>query len=246
MPISALDACRISLGHTRELLRVVRRHWSNPTDVMLYGVHLRLDSEWATTPVRGEIYDGTYECDEAAIVSDTVERDDCVIELGCGSGFISALAARRTANPVSCYDADPAMVRVARETLRLNKAQGTVVNAVMQREPAVTETSFYVHRDFWSSSLVAVHPGREITVPVLDLVAVIDEHAASYLILDIEGGETELLLDPLPESVRKVCVECHPTVSETREITAMLQSLLSQGFGLNLERSHPPVLFFAR
>lgn len=64
--------------------------------------------------------------------------------------------------------------------------------------------------------------------------------------VDIEGGETDLLLDHLPACVQKFCVECHPAVSAPASVTTMLEALLAQRFALNLEFSSPPVLHSER
>jgi FkbM family methyltransferase len=148
---------------------------------------------------------------------------------------------------VRCYDADPKMVAAARRTIERNAARATVTNAVLTNEPAAPPTTgFYVRPDFWLSSL-APHPeATRIDVPLLDLATEITAHDASYLIVDIEGAETDLLRTPLPASVRKICVECHPAVSGREDVRALLSSLLDQGFALDLELSRPPVLFLDR
>lgn len=216
-----------------------------PRDFELRGVRLDLSEGWATPSLRGTIYDRCYEDLEAQIVEATMRPSDRVLEIGCGLGFVSTIVSR-IAGDVRSYDANPAMVAVARRTIARNGASATVVTAVLQRNPAAETTAFYVHDDFWTSSLVPNAQATEIAVPVLDVAREITEHDASYLVVDIEGGETDLLLGQLPACVRKVCVECHPAVSAPAAITAMLISLLSQGFALSLDHSRPPVLYFER
>jgi FkbM family methyltransferase len=191
------------------------------------------------------IYDELYEEREAEIVEATMCPSDRVIEAGCGIGFMATIAAR-IAEDVQCYDANPAMVEAARRTIARNGVAATVVTAVLERSPTSEKAAFYVDEQFWTSSLAPNARATEISVPVLDVVREIYEHRTSYLVVDIEGGETDLLTGPLPGCVRKVCVECHPAVSPPAAMTAMLSSLLSQGFALSLDHSLPPVLYFVR
>lgn len=222
-----------------------RLHARAPDDFTLLGVRLRLDEEWATPLLRGAIYDELYEREEAAIVAATVQPTDRVIEVGCGIGFIAVLSSR-IAEAVHCYDANPAMVEAARRTLERNDARASVTTGVLARQPAAQSATFNVATDFWTSSVAPSLGSRPITVPALDFIGEIRSINASYLIVDIEGGETDLLPGPLPDSVRKICVECHPLVSATAAISSMLVALIAERFTLDLEHSRPPVLYFTR
>jgi FkbM family methyltransferase len=207
-------------------------------------VQLRL-GDWATKELRSAIYDEWYELHETEIVNATVKADDRVCEIGCGVGVVSTVAGRIAAS-IHCYDANPSMVATTRQTLDANGVDATVVNAVLEHSPARDTTVFYVDRDFWSSSLRPHEGATPLHVPVLDFEREIVRHDASYLVVDIEGAETQLLQPPLPMCVRKVCVECHPHDVAAHETSVMLQALLVQGFCLDLEHSAPPVLYFAR
>lgn len=222
-----------------------RLHKRASDDFELHDVRLDLAEDWVTPQLREAIYDDWYEKPEADIIKATLQPDDRVLEIGCGIGFIATIASR-IAESVRCYDANPAIVGSARRTIDRNGASVTVTAAVLQREPTAQTTDFYIHNDFWASSLVPNPQATKIAVPVLDFEWEITKHEASYLIVDIEGGETDLLPGPLPACVRKLCVECHPAVSQPAAITAMLVSLLSHGFALSLDNSRPPVLYFER
>jgi FkbM family methyltransferase len=192
------------------------------------------------------MYDGSYESLEARIIEATMRPDDSVVEIGCGIGFLATIAARTVAGVVHCYDANPAMVAATLATIDRNNAAATATMAVLRHNPTVSTAAFYVRHEFWSSSLTPDSRATAIEVPVLDFIDEITKHDASYLIVDIEGGETDLLLGPLPACVRRLCVECHPAVSLPAAQNAMLSSLLSQRFVLHLNHSYPPVLYFER
>lgn len=88
-----------------------------------------------------------------------------------------------------------------------------------------------------------MHGWASVEIPVLDFAEACE--GASYLIVDIEGGEVDLLAGELP-GVRAICVECHPRVVTPQAITAMLASLFQQGFALDLALSQGPVLYLQR
>jgi FkbM family methyltransferase len=228
----------VSIG--RFTWRRRREAWG---DVDLRGVTLRLDAKWATPALREAVFAGNYEAFEAEIVQATMGPEDRVVEVGCGIGFIGTLASRIVGDAVHCYDANPDIAAIARETFDRNRVGATVTTAVLQHKPAAPTVQFHITENFCTSSLVPTPGSRPVSVPLLDVGAAITAHAATYLIVDIEGAETDLLLPPLPGSVRKLCVECHPAVVRPEP---MLASLLAQGFALSFEHSRPPVLYLER
>jgi FkbM family methyltransferase len=210
----------------------------------LRGVDLEF-GEWTTPTLRTSFENGSYEASEAAIVETVVCAEDRVVEIGCGIGFITTLAAR-TGAQVWSYDANPRVVDVARTTLQRNGVSASVTAATLQRGPDRKAVPFYVHRDFSTSSLAAAPGAQRIEVRVLDFTSEIVAHRPSCLIVDIEGAEVDLLTAPIPDCVEKLCVECHPDITSSTEIQAMLMALLSQAFMLDLKRSRPPVLYLER
>jgi FkbM family methyltransferase len=211
----------------------------------LYGVRLDLSEAWATPRVRAAVYDGYYEVEEATVLLGTISADDRILEIGCGAGFITTLASRAAA-AVQSYDANPAMAAAAKRTLDINGAEAAIVNGVLQVGPGATDIDFFVREDFPRSSLTNSPGATRVRVPALDFAAEVTAHRASYLMIDIEGGETDLLQAPVPACVKKLTVECHPTVTGHAAVSAMLASLLAQGFVADLETSRLPVLFLER
>jgi FkbM family methyltransferase len=224
-------------GPTRRLSRIA------PNAFTLRGVELDLTAAWVTPALRAAIYARNYEAFEAEIIQATMTPDDRVVEVGCGSGFIAAIASGIAGEAVRCYDANPAMAAAARETLARNGSRATVVTGVLQHNPVADAVSFHVTENFCTSSLVPVPGSTEVRVPLLDAATEFAAAEVSYLIVDIEGGEADLLLPPLPSSVRKICVECHPAISPPG---AMLASLLAQGFQLSFHHTKLPVLYLER
>ena len=219
-------------------------HALAPDVVSLYGVELVL-GEWATPVLRRAVYDGWYEASEREIVEATTRPCERVLEIGCGIGFVATTASKHGAT-VRSYEGNPGMVAVGRRTFQRNRANATVTNAILVRHRDRDTVPFYVHVDFWASSLTPAAAARAVDVPVLDFVAEIEAHEASYLIIDAEGAEIDILGGPLPASVRRLCVECHQDVTGNTAVSAMLAGLVGQGFSLDLVASRPPVMYLER
>jgi FkbM family methyltransferase len=208
------------------------------------GVELTL-GDWCSPLIREAIYAGWYEQEEVAIIEQTLRSGDRVLEVGCGAGLTGTIACRIAAD-VRLFDANPRMAKVAEETLARNGARGTVTAAVLVRDCAKSSLPFYVRNDFWASSLEPLDNATEIQVPTADFANTILEQGTTYLIVDIEGAETELLSGQIPSCIREICVECHPDVTSPRAISEMLARLLGEGFSLGMVHSRPPVLHLER
>jgi hypothetical protein len=131
-----------------------------------------------------------------------------------------------------------------------------VRNVVLLHDPVEAATSFYVFPDFRLSSLSPPpEAGRNdklpaelqrIHVPTVDAYATIASVGATYLMVDIEGGEMDLLRRPLPDCVKTVCVELHTEATGIDVQSEMVATLLTDGFDLDIGRSDLPVLLFSR
>ena len=222
-----------------------RKLVDQPEGVRLNGVWLNL-GEWATPTIRTEIYDGRYELHERRVLEATLRREDRYMELGAGAGFMATLACGVVgADQVVAYEATPRLAEVAKGTAAANGFNPTVINAAVLPQAQDT-VEFYVHEDFWTSSLDPAQGGSLITVPARTLDEELAVHRPTYLMVDVEGAEVELLVNRLPEHVRAVCVETHAEVVGRDCIQRMITGLIGQGLALDLQMSREAVAFFAR
>lgn len=76
------------------------------------------------------------------------------------------------------------------------------------------------------------HRGREgVTVPAVNFSKLIEEHGITYVKMDCEGGEYDLLEPDLGDTVRKLIVEFHANHrSWPPRVPATLDHLFAQGF----------------
>ena len=216
-----------------------------PSRIRLAGVELVLRDEWASPAIRQAIYEGWYELPERTILERTLRPDDRYLEAGAGIGLVTTCACMIVgARNVIAYEADPRLAEQARETAARNGFAAEVVNAALGARDG--EVAFHTSPDFWASSLLPSPGAQEVRVPVRSFGDVLDAFRPTYLMIDIEGGEVELLAPPLPDHVRAVCVETHPRVVDAEALQAMLLSLMATGFRLDLHESREGVAFLAR
>lgn len=225
--------------------------------VTIDGVEIELDETWASPPIREALRSKWYERAERGILAATLSPDDTYLDLGCGIGLLATLAAKRVgAGNVVGVEADPAIATVARETASRNGQAIDVRNVVLIHDPVETLATFHVRADFWASSLSPppevgedgdpTAEVRRIQVPAVDARETIAGVGASYLMVDIEGGETDLLRQPLPGCVKTVCVDLHAEATGIDAQSEMVASILANGFDLDVGRSDLPALLFRR
>ena len=90
----------------------------------------------------------------------------------------------------------------------------------------------------------------EVSVPMKRFDEMIIASKSNYVIIDIEGGEYQLFVEDkiiLPEIVNKLCIELHPSIIGDKAISNVIQTLLNQGFVMNLSLvKNDTVIFFNR
>jgi Methyltransferase FkbM domain len=94
-------------------------------------------------------------------------------------------------------------------------------------------TTFYVSRDFWTSSTVpASYHGEKVTVEVVSLRDELERIKPTVFIADIEGGEYELFRDFPPHACRLIMLELHPRVLGKQRAAEVLHWIEAMGFCL--------------
>jgi FkbM family methyltransferase len=240
----------VPIRGTLEYMRLESQHrWklrTQPDDVVLKGIRLHLDGQWGTPDIRQEIYAGAYEDGEVVILEETLRAGDSYMELGAGIGYITSVACRIVGSAqVTSYEANPELAEVARANARLNHFSPQIVNAALG--DAAGDATFYVRRNFWASSLEPSEDAQPIQVPGVSFREELERVRPTYLMMDIEGGETNLLgRTPIPACVRAICVETHPQVTGIRPVQDMLVKLIGEGFALHLSTSRWSVAFLSR
>jgi FkbM family methyltransferase len=233
-------------GKTDKRLRKISWRWQQPAWAENKGIWLPCNQEGIAPGIARQIYFGEYESKEVDIVEQKLEATDIVVEVGAGLGYLSAFCAKKIGGDrVHTFEANPALMPLIHSTHQRNGIAPAVHNALLAKGDG--ECTFYVEPDFWASSAtVGSDQAQTITVPQRDLNAELMRLAPTFLIIDIEGGETEFFSYADLAGVKKICLETHPGILGNDGVSAVFLRLLAQGFYLDFSCIRKNVFFFYR
>lgn len=172
-----------------------------------------------------------YEGQEIAGALHVVRPDDVVLEIGAGIGLVGAvIAANAGPRAVHAFEANPELIADINALYRLNGLQDriSVRNEVLVAAPTRPVTmQFHLRNSYLGSSLLnpGNRPSRVVEVATASFSEVCAALGPSVLVMDIEGGELELLRDADLGAFRAVVLEFHPEaygVEGMRECKAIL------------------------
>ena len=208
-----------------------------------YGVRLPIRHPAITPPIVKDIFFGGYESRKAELVGKSLAPGDVVMEIGAGIGFLSALCAKVTGSErVFAYEANPQLMDVIKLVHQANGVAPSVNNVLLGEGEA--ERTFWLEKDYWASSLIQGSPdATPIKVGQIDLNREIDRIQPSFLIVDIEGGEYDLLRHARLDPVSKIVIELHPHVLGYTRTSEMLGWLFAAGFALDTSNTRKNVFY---
>jgi len=231
---------------TEKRIKKVLWHIAKPDYATNFGIRLPLNIPAITPPIRKDIFFGGYEAKEAELVQKNIVSGDVVMEIGAGIGFLSSLCAKVTGNErVHAYEANPQLMETIQHVHKTNKVSPFVYNVLLGDGNG--ERTFWLEPDYWASSLIH---GSEQAMPIqvrqIDLNAEIDRIKPTFMIIDIEGGEYELLHLANLDSVVKLCIEVHPHVLGNQRISEILGWLFDAGFAIDFSCIRKNVFYLYR
>jgi FkbM family methyltransferase len=222
------------------------RAWRRPEQIRVHGVKVPLDDRWLTPEIRRGLYEGWYERPEARAVRNTLRPSDRYLEVGAGIGVVTTVACQVIGSDrVTAFEANPQLIDVIRRTAAVNGCHPEVVNALLGRDDQPQD--FFIQHEFWTSSVDPTTGGRPVIVPGRPFDAELQRVQPTYLMLDIEGAEIELLAGQLlPSAVRAVCMEVHPGVVGRAQVHKLVRHLEDQGFAVDFNVSGSSVAYLER
>lgn len=158
---------------------------------------------------------GRYEGQEIGGALAMVRPGDRVLELGAGLGVVGAVVAKN-ASPerVQSYEANPNLIPHIQRLYADNGLGGVISvrnEVLVGPEETRPKLTFNVHKSYLGSSLLDIDKvSEQVEVPATPLAEVMAELNPQVLLVDIEGGELEILKSIDLTGVRAVVMEFHP------------------------------------
>lgn len=215
----------------------------------LHGITFPDDPQVLTTPVRQAIEDGVFEAREARALHELVQPGDRVLELGAGTGFISALLSRLPeVEAIFAVEANPDLMGYMQNLHDVNGCDRVNrVHAVLS-DQMTGQVAFYHRPDFWMGSLLD-HPNpytHHSMVPVQGLSDFLASQRISMIVCDIEGAECDLFTDADLSGVRLVQVEVHDHVTGLGGVRRLIRSMDAKGLLYDPRYSGQSLMVFRR
>ena len=173
----------------------------------------------------------TYEAAERLMAKKYLSQDDIVLELGACIGVVSCVtnAKLNFSNHHVVVEPNPRMIELLAKNKELNKANFLIEQCVISKEE---EIKFFLYDDYMSSSLIqrSNRKGQEeITVKGMSIeqVSLKTNLKFNTLIMDIEGGELDIIKHSDLDSFHKLIIEYHPKVLSSQD-RVLYESLLTE------------------
>jgi FkbM family methyltransferase len=187
--------------------------------------------------VRAAMESGKYEEQETRALAASLRPDDVVLELGTGIGLLSAYCAKRIGSDrVFTFEANPELELRIRSTYRLNGVCPRLEMCMLTDREG--ERDFYLHKAFWASSASAdAGAKRVVRVKTRPLNEQIRRINPTILVMDIEGGEYELMQFIDLHNISRVVAEIHERRLGREKADWMIRKFYEAGFRINRELS---------
>lgn len=179
---------------------------------------------------------GDYELGDLELLERYVQPGDRVMELGGGAGLTAAFSAKRSGERVVVVEPDRRLFEVIGRQVELNGGTVAFEHGAVLGPEAPPSIEFYLDEEVWFSSItpgVATHGERQrepVTVPVLQLGALLTKHRPTVLMCDIEGAEREAFVPALPHRPRNILIEIHAPIFGEQDAAGVVQRLVDHGY----------------
>ena len=235
--------------HAKDLPIWVRRYFSlvDTGRVRYDSFEIAVDVETTHPLILRHLAKGSYETKEVSIARQILRAGDRVIELGAGIGFVSVVCNRAIPGLVwQAVEVNPDLVASIEQNRKLNGLNFEIVNCAYAKGDGTRK--LYVDRSLWwaSSLLRTEDTGEVIEAAARDINSALAEFEPNVLIVDIEGGEYELIEHSDFHGVDDIVVEMHPEHVGDALHSSALAKLLSDGFQIDTALSRNKVLHLYR
>ncbi len=211
------------------------------TEAEISGVKLDLSS--FSPRLRNRILSG-YEQAEMHSCRELVRKDDQILELGGGIGFVGLFCQKTLGvkNYVT-LEANPRTIEVLKRNYQLNGFTPNVLNFAISDRSGTIDLN--VEGDFWEHNVESAALGHTMSIPAItftDLLSRIPIRP-NTLIIDIEGAERFIDFRKIPEDIKKIIIEIHPVVIGQAAVQQVVGALCERGFRVVCEEGNTMAFF---
>lgn len=214
---------------------------------------VRIDiGELAYSKRARDLYADRHEAKERHIIEQRLRPDDIVLELGSGMGIVTISCCQIAGSErVHTFEANPKMEATLRRNFALNGVtphlQMAMISSAEGTDQFHVSDKFLLSSRYESATRISSAKVECTTVPTVSLQRVLREVQPTFLVVDIEGGELELLNEGIDlSSVQRICIEVHPAIIGDEQAGRLIENLIQRGFWLSMEWSNGIVLYFER
>lgn len=215
-----------------------------------HGLKFPKHPQFIRGPVRGALRENRYELKETQAALRIVRRDDVVLELGGGLGYMSTLvAARCKVREVHVFEANPQLIEYMTSVHAANGIENATIHHALLAEKAGDPVPFYVRENFLASSLDKDAMGGVIAqeqVEVRGVQDTLDQIKPSVLICDIEGAEAHVLPAGDFQGLRAAIIETHPQWIGQKGVQAVFDTMQAAGLTYFPKASDGKVVTFLK
>ncbi|MEX0340365.1 MAG: FkbM family methyltransferase [Arenibacterium sp.] len=203
-----------------------------------------------TSPrLRHLLREGNYELPECEAMFRLVRRDDVVLELGTGIGYMSALiSVNKPVRAIHTYEANPELIDYIAKLHAVNDVTNVTVHNKLLGPKASGPVDFFVRKQILSSSLSREQGPETITrvakIEVEDINYVLERIKPTVLICDIEGAESTLLPAANFKTLRGAVIETHPQWIGASGVRAVFDAMHKAGLTYFAKGSKGKVVAF--
>jgi len=178
----------------------------------------------------GGYFFGNYEKEEKYLIDKYIEIEDTVIELGGNVGVISNQINRKLKNKQKhlVFEPNPNLIYYLEINKKINKSNFEIIEGVISKNEKI---EFFISNNILSSS-TKIKSNNLIYPKCFNLNELIEKYKTKFntLVMDIEGGEIDLIKNFNLFNFSKLIIEFHPGKTSIEEINSSKKILKDYGF----------------
>lgn len=217
-------------------------------NLSIHGLSIPIEEHEVSPIIWQSLCSGEFEAKEARWGVKAVHPHDRILELGSGISVITALLASVEDTHVFAFEANPYLINLANQVLQTNNCSNVTLKQGLLTAADELPRTFFVRDDFWMSSLIEEQgPVKEtISVPASNIDYFIESNGINLLVMDIEGGELEILTKADLPGVSRVFLELHDHLYGLDGVRQIMESMASKGFAYDPRGSSGPCVLFSK